>query len=118
MPETYWGDYRSFGGAGYAPFQAQHEPQIQHDVQNGGNRQKQQGRQRIAHRPQQGGEVVVKKRGRDAEKDDKDVFPHRRHHVFRHPEKDQNPVQTGKNRQVQNQSQDGDQEKGSAHAFF
>ena len=109
-PEAYWA--MTVASAAPAPVQPQHEPEVQGDVQRGGHRQKDQGDHGIAHRPQEGGEVIVKEGGGDAAENDGEVFPHHGPHRLRHLEEHLDPVQAQEGGGVEDGRQGGDEDKG------
>ena len=53
------GQHGGPGRSRYAPVEPQHEPQVQADVEQSGQGQKDQGGGRVAHRPQETGEVII-----------------------------------------------------------
>ena len=61
---------RRLGRAAHAATQPADEPQVQRDIQPGGQRQKQQRYHRVAQRPQQRGKVVVQENRRQPGKHD------------------------------------------------
>ena len=89
------GDYRGPGGPGNAHGQAHDEPDIQNDVQHRRRCQKQQRRQRIAHRPQQIGEEVIEKHKENAHKHRGNVLPHEGHQLRRRLQQPQYGVHAG-----------------------
>ena len=108
------GDHRSLRGSGHAPVQPDHKPEIQGNIQQGGNSQKGQGNHGIADGPQKRGKVVIQKNSGNAHKNDEQVPAHIPPHLGRDPEKCPQSIQAGKGQDVQQQGDQGNKEKGRA----
>ena len=80
--------------------------------------QKDQRSQGIAHRPQQGGKIVVQKGRCDAAENHQQILPHHPLNLLWHLQKSDDGVRAGKCQQVQRHGQSGDQGKGGAHALL
>ena len=106
--------HRRFRSALSAPFQPDDEPQIQNDVQHGGNGQKYQRHDGISHRPQERSKEIVQENPGDSHKNHEQIGAHIPPHLVRDVEKYTKRVQTEVSNDVQKHRRGGDGIEGRA----
>ena len=100
------------GSPGDTPVKYQDKHQVQNDVHDGGDGQKEQGNRGIAHGTQHIGEIVVEEGGGDSPEDAPEVLAHQGHEFRRGLHEKENPIQQHEDKDCQEQRDARDQEKG------
>ena len=112
------GNHRCLRSAGHPTLQPQHKPQIQADIQQGGNRQKDQRAYGIPDGTQIAGKIIIQKRPRNSAENHRQILPHQRPDcIIRDPKKQADAVQAQKGKDIQKHRQRGDEDKGGAGAL-
>ena len=101
----------------HAEAQARHKPQVERDVQHGGNGKEHERGRRVPDGPQHRGKEVVEEHGDHAGKDDEEIGAREAHQLGRRAQRCNDGVRAEKDGRVERQRDDAEQREGGEDAL-